>query len=50
MLSRTKYSPTAPENRESRKDAKKAMNDEEDTFKGLEEDDVEEDPVQTLGC
>ena len=25
------------------------MNDKEDPFKGLEEDDVEEDPVQTLG-
>ena len=25
------------------------MNDEEDPFKGLEDDDVEEDPVQTLG-
>ena len=26
------------------------MNDEEDPFKGLEDDDVEEDPVQTLGA
>ena len=32
----------------SEKDAEKAMNDEEDLFKGLEDDDVEEDPVQTL--
>ena len=32
----------------SEKDAEKAMNDEEDPFKGLEDDDVEEDPVQTL--
>ena len=34
----------------SEKDAEKAMNDEEDPFKGLEDDDVEEDPVQTLGA
>ena len=33
----------------SEKDAEKAMNDEEDPFKGLEDDNVEEDPVQTLG-
>ena len=26
------------------------MNDEEDPFKGLEEDNVDEDPVQTLGA
>ena len=26
------------------------MNDEEDPFKGLEDDDAEEDPVQTLGA
>ena len=30
------------------KDAEKAMNDEEDPFKGLEEDNVEEDSVQAL--
>ena len=30
------------------KDAEKAMNDEKDPYKGLEDDDVEEDPVQTL--
>ena len=29
----------------SEKDAEKAMKDEEDLFKGLEDDDVEEDPV-----
>ena len=29
----------------SEKDAEKAMKDEEDPFKGLEDDDVEEDPV-----
>ena len=34
----------------SEKDAEKAMNDEEDPFKGLEDDDAEEDPVQTLGA
>ena len=34
----------------SKKDAEKAMNGEEDPFKGLEDDDVEEDPVQTLGA
>ena len=34
----------------SKKDAEKAMNDEEDPFKGLEDDDVEEDVVQTLGA
>ena len=34
----------------SEKDAEKTMNDEEDPFKGLEDDDVEEDPVQTLGA
>ena len=34
----------------SEKDAEKMMNDEEDPFKGLEDDDVEEDPVQTLGA
>ena len=34
----------------SEKDAEKAMNDEEDPFKGLEDDNVEEDPVQTLGA
>ena len=33
----------------SEKDAEKMMNDEEDPFKGLEDDDVEEGPVQTLG-
>ena len=32
----------------SEKDAEKAMEDEEDPSKGLEDDDVEEDPVQTL--
>ena len=32
------------------KDAEKAMNDKEDPFKVLEDDDVEEDPVQTLGA
>ena len=26
------------------------MNDEEDPFKGLEHQDIEEDPVQTLGA
>ena len=31
-------------------DAEKAMNDEEDPFKGLEDDDVEEDAAQTLGA
>ena len=31
----------------SKKDAEKAMNDEEDPFNGLEDDDVEQDPVQT---
>ena len=34
----------------SEKDAEKAMNDEEDPYKGLEDDDVEEDPAQTLGA
>ena len=34
----------------SKKDAVKVMNDEEDHFKGLGEDVVEEDPVQTLGA
>ena len=33
----------------SEKDAEKMMNDEEDPFKGLEDDDVEEGPVQILG-
>ena len=32
------------------KDAEKTINDEDDPFKGLEDDDVEEDPVQTLGA
>ena len=32
------------------KDAEKAINDEEDPFKGLEEDGAEEDRVQTLGA
>ena len=32
------------------KDAEKAMNDEEDPFKELEDQDIEEDPVQTLGA
>ena len=32
----------------SEKDGEKAMNDEEDPFKGLEDHDVEEHPVQTL--
>ena len=32
------------------KDAEKAMNDEEDPLKGLQDDDVEEDPVETLGA
>ena len=32
----------------SEKDAEKVMNAEEDPFKGLEDDDVEEDPVQAL--
>ena len=31
------------------RDADKAMNDEQDPFKGLEGNDIEEDPVQTLG-
>ena len=31
-------------------DAEKAMNDEEDPFKELEDDDLEEDSVQTLGA
>ena len=34
----------------SDKDAEKATNDEEDPFKGLEDDDVEKDPVQALGA
>ena len=34
----------------SEKDAEKAMNDKEGPFKELEDDDVEEDPVQTLGA
>ena len=34
----------------SKKDSEKAMNDEQDPFKGLEDNDVEEDPVQTLGA
>ena len=34
----------------SEKDAEKAINDEKDPYKGLEDDDVEEDPVQTLGA
>ena len=34
----------------SEKDAEKAMNDKKDPFKGLEDHDVEEDPVQTLGA
>ena len=34
----------------SEKDAEKTMNGEEDPFIGLEDDDVEEDPVQTLGA
>ena len=34
----------------SEKDTEKTMNDEEDPFKGLEDDDIEEDPVQTLGA
>ena len=34
----------------SEKDAEKAMNDEEDPFKGLEEDNVEEDSVQALAA
>ena len=29
-------------------DAEKTMNDKEDPFKGLEDNDVEEDPVQTV--
>ena len=33
----------------SEKDVEKAMKDEEDPFKGLEDNNVEEDPVQTLG-
>ena len=32
----------------SEKDAEEAMNGEEDPFKGLEDDNVEEDPVETL--
>ena len=36
--------------RVSEKSAEKAMNDEEDSFKGLEDDYVEEDAVQTLGA
>ena len=34
----------------SEKDAEKPINDEEDPFKGLEDDDVEEDPLLTLGA
>ena len=34
----------------SEKDTEKTMNDEEDPFKGLEDDDIEEDPVQTLSA
>ena len=34
----------------SAKDAEKAMIDEEHRFKGLEDGDVEEDPVQDLGA
>ena len=34
----------------SEKDAVKVMNNEEDHFKVLGEDDVEEDPIQTLGA
>ena len=34
----------------SEKSAEKAMNDEKNPFKGLEDDDVEEYPVQTLGA
>ena len=34
----------------SEEDAEKAMNDEEDPFKGLEDDNVEGDPVQALGA
>ena len=34
----------------SEKDAVKTMNDEEDPFKGLEDNDVEEDPVQALNA
>ena len=34
----------------SEKDAENAMNDEKDPFKGLEDNNVEEDPVQTLGA
>ena len=33
-----------------KREAEKAMNDEEDPFNGLEDNDVEEDPVQTLGA
>ena len=33
----------------SQKDAEKVINDEEDPFKGLEDDDVEEDAVKALG-
>ena len=32
----------------SEKDAEKVMNDEEDPFKGLEDDDVEEDAIQAV--
>ena len=34
----------------SEKNAERAINDEEDLFKGFEDDDVEEDPFQTLGA
>ena len=34
----------------SEKDAEKAMNDEEDPFKGLKDNDVEEDPLPALGA
>ena len=33
----------------SERDAGKAMNDEQDPFKGLEDNDIEEDPFQGLG-
>ena len=34
----------------SEKDAEKVINDKENPFKGLEDDSVEKDPVQTLGA
>ena len=51
MLYPTRHSPTASGNREShRRMLKRLINEEDDPFKGLGDENVEEDAVQNLNA